>query len=130
MKSKVPKQFLLLEGKPIIINTIEKFKSSDDLINVIVVLPEEHMEYWNKLETDYPITSQVNTTFGGSTRTDSVKAGLALAEGEGLVAIHDAVRPFVSVETINESFESAQEFGSGVAAVQLKDSIREVFKKW
>ncbi|GAB4247736.1 MAG: 2-C-methyl-D-erythritol 4-phosphate cytidylyltransferase [Ekhidna sp.] len=125
MKSDVPKQFLRLDGIPIIIRTLERFKEADDSISLIVVLPEPHFSLWEELERDFPIVTQVQVVFGGETRSDSVRAGLDAIDENGLVAIHDAVRPFVPSETILESYTSAQKYGSGVAYVALKDSLRK-----
>lgn len=126
MQSEVPKQFLLHDGVPIIIKTIRAFKEADPSIQLIIVLPEEHMGHWETLLPTYPVVSEVSTTFGGATRSASVLAGLSLVHDDGLVAVHDAVRPFVDSETILESFASAEKHGSGVASVALKDSIREL----
>lgn len=126
MKSQVPKQFLLLDGVPIIVHTIKKFLLYDLQMHVIVVLPEQHIDQWNEISASYLVDAQLHTTTGGATRGASVMAGLALIEEEGLVAVHDAVRPFVSEATIAASFKSADATGSGVAMVDLKDSIREL----
>jgi len=126
MQSEVPKQFLLVEDEPIIVKTIKRFWEADTNTEIIVVLPEKHFTHWESLVDTYPLISSVKTVYGGATRTDSVKAGLNAISDEGLVAIHDAVRPFVPVETINASFDSANKNGSGVAVVQMKDSLREI----
>ena len=126
MRSKVPKPFLLHHGVPIIIKTIKKFWEADAQIKIIVVLPNNHLATWFALEESYPFIKKVVTTVGGATRMDSVRSGLNKIEKEGLVAIHDAVRPFVELNTIIESYHSAEVNGSGVAAVKLKDSIREI----
>lgn len=126
MKSDVPKQFLSIEGEPIIAKTITKFWEADPGTQVIVVLPEKHVGYWSSLVEEHPSFSKVKTVFGGATRTDSVKAGLDVINEDGVVAIHDAVRPFVPVDTINSSFESGEKYGSGVAVVEMKDSLREI----
>jgi len=126
MKSEIPKQFLLYSGEPIIIKTLRKFQEAYDDIEIVVVLPEKHLSHWVALEKHFPFTSKIKTALGGATRTDSVKSGLEEIHEDGLVAVHDAVRPFTSIETITSSFDSAEKKGSGVAAVTLKDSIREV----
>ena len=127
MKSKVPKQFLILDDEPIIIKTIRKFESAVPDIEVIVVLPKSQLDHWDNLVDQFPFVSKVLVTYGGDTRTDSVISGLAQIQEDGLVAVHDAVRPYVPTETILSSFASAEKFGSGVAAVPLKDSIRELY---
>jgi len=126
MKSDVPKQFLDLHGNPIIIKTILQFLKADKAIKLVVVLPASHLSYWESLSIDYPFISSIKVALGGASRTESVKSGLRSIPDKGLVAIHDAVRPFVTAEIINKSYESAAQNGSGVTAVALKDSIREV----
>lgn len=129
MQSEVPKQFLLLHDEPIIVTTIRRFLASDASIEIIVVLPKEHVDHWTLLKKQYPFLESIPTAMGGSTRTDSVRAGLNSIVGDGLVAIHDAVRPFIEPSIIQTSFESAASNGSGVVAVPLKDSIREIDTK-
>lgn len=126
MKSDVPKQFLRIDGEPIIVKSIKKFLEYDSGIKVIVVLPETHLNEWEAIKFQYFPDSEIANTTGGITRSASVLSGLALIEDEGLVAIHDAVRPYVSISAIKDSFESAEKNGSGVVAVPLKDSIREL----
>ena len=125
MKSEVPKQFLLIDGEPIIVRSIRQFLAYDDSLTIIVVLPKKHMKQWEAIKFQYFPDFDFKLAIGGVTRTASVMAGLAHVE-DGLVAIHDAVRPFVSIATISQSFESAEKYGSGVAMVALKDSIREL----
>lgn len=125
MKSEIPKQFLLLNDEPIIVTTIKKFLSYTSNIQLIVVLPKAHLSHWEIIKQEHLPNSSIQTTIGGTTRTESVKNGLKLVTN-GLVAIHDAVRPFVTTEIIEECFESAKKHGSGIASVDLKDSIRKM----
>lgn len=127
MKSDRPKQFLELNGKPILVQTIEQFLKID-FIEIVLVLPEEHVNEWDSIGKQYFTDHVIKVVHGGATRSDSVKAGLASIESDGLVAIHDAVRPFVTKDLIEASFKSAEEFGSGVAAIALKDSIRKIIE--
>ncbi|SNS99242.1 2-C-methyl-D-erythritol 4-phosphate cytidylyltransferase [Ekhidna lutea] len=126
MKSTVPKQFLLVDDVPIIVHTIRKFQSSNKEIEIIVVLPEAHIKRWEAIQFQFFPDQNIQTAIGGITRSASVLSGLTLIQEDGLVAIHDAVRPFVHPDIINASFKAADESGSGVAAVDLKDSIREL----
>lgn len=119
----VPKQFLPLAGKPVLVHTIQKFLSAVPDIDVTVVLPAAYFSVWEKIKEQYFPTLSIQTAEGGTTRFDSVKNGLQLLRGSGVVAIHDAVRPFASVELIRNCFASAEKYGSGVAAVLPKDSI-------
>jgi 2-C-methyl-D-erythritol 4-phosphate cytidylyltransferase len=124
IKTRLPKQFLELKGKPILLYTIEAFYRYSEKIQIILVLPEDDFEIWEaickKFNFDKPITLQK----GGETRFQSVKNGLSKIEGPGLVAIHDGVRPMVSEDIIGASFHLAAVHQSAVAAVRLKDSIR------
>lgn len=124
IKSSLPKQFIELVGKPILLHTIEAFISYSDSIKIILVLPEDDFPIWEsickKFNFSYPIVLQK----GGETRFQSVKNGLGRIEGEGLVAIHDGVRPLISSDIIGASFRLAAAHQSAVAAVRLKESIR------
>ncbi|GGD56500.1 2-C-methyl-D-erythritol 4-phosphate cytidylyltransferase [Emticicia aquatilis] len=128
MKSEIPKQFLPLKGKPILIHTVEKFLQVPD-IQVIVVLPKNDIEYWNEITaTNEVIQSHKNAikiTVGGASRFQSVKNGLGTIETDGLVAVHDGVRPLINLEIIQNSFQVAAEKGSAVTSVWVKDSVRQ-----
>lgn len=132
MKSEIPKQFLLLNGKPILLRTVEQFLKVEDC-EIVLVLPESEQEYWldemTEKYTDSPAfeSNRVTLTNGGITRFQSVKNGLAeINSTEGVIAIHDGVRPLVSKEIIEKSFIEAELHGAVVVSVALKDSIREV----
>lgn len=124
IKSKVPKQFLDLDGVPILMRTINTFYSYSPDITVIVVLPEDDFPLWEELCLLHKYNKPLLLTKGGDTRFQSVKNGLEKIEGDGLVAIHDGVRPLVSEDIIGASFRLAAVHGSAVAAVRLKESIR------
>jgi 2-C-methyl-D-erythritol 4-phosphate cytidylyltransferase len=124
IKSKVPKQFLDLDGLPILMRTINAFYAYSPEITVIVVLPEDDFVLWKELCLLHGYTKPLILQKGGETRFQSVKNGLNRIDGEGLVAIHDGVRPLVSKDIIGASFRLAAVHGSAVAAVRLKESIR------
>lgn len=124
IKSAVPKQFLLLAGKPILLHTIEAFYRYSATITVILVLPEADFEKWNSIVRDSHFTQPVILQQGGDSRFQSVKKGLAKIEGDGLVAVHDGVRPLVSETMISDSFRLAAKNKNAVAAVPLKESLR------
>jgi len=126
MKSAEPKQFITIGGIPVLMRTIKRFSTLSYRINIIVVLPKAEIATWEGLIEKYNFQFPHQVVHGGETRTDSVKNGLATIKSEGLVAIHDGVRPFASKELITNCYNSAQEFGSGVAAVTSKDSIRVI----
>jgi 2-C-methyl-D-erythritol 4-phosphate cytidylyltransferase len=128
MGSDIPKQFLPINNKPILIHTIEVFLQIPD-IQVILVLPQKDIEYWNQISgnylTDHQIANSVITTIGGASRFQSVKNGLAQIKAQnGLVAVHDGVRPLISHYIIEKSFEIAAQQGCAVTSVMLKDSAR------
>ncbi|MCU0435554.1 MAG: 2-C-methyl-D-erythritol 4-phosphate cytidylyltransferase [Bacteroidia bacterium] len=126
MMASIPKQFLMLAEKPVLIHTLEKFALFDASLEVILVLPETEFERWNEIRQTYGTAGfDVQVTAGGITRFDSVKNGLALVT-TALVAVHDAVRPLVSIETIALAFGAAVAHGTGIPAVELIDSIRRV----
>jgi 2-C-methyl-D-erythritol 4-phosphate cytidylyltransferase len=127
MKSDLPKQFIEIGGLPILMHTLKRFKEADAEIELILVLPESQFEFWKELcETHQAVVKNLPHTLvaGGKSRFQSGKNGLQAIENEGLVAIHDGVRPFVSSEIINESFRIAKEKGTAVASVASKDSVR------
>jgi 2-C-methyl-D-erythritol 4-phosphate cytidylyltransferase len=123
MKSDIPKQFIEVGGLPILMHTLKRFNEADSAIKLILVLPESQFEYWNELCVKYPAAPH-QLVKGGKTRFQSGLNGLKAIDTEGLVAIHDGVRPFVSVAIINESFKIASEKGTAVVSVPSKDSVR------
>lgn len=124
IKSVLPKQFIELNGKPILLHTIEAFLRYSDKIKIVLVLPEDDFEIWNSISKKFNFTHPIVLQRGGETRFQSVKNGLSKIEGDGLVAIHDGVRPLVSEDIIGASYRLAAVHQSAVAAVRLKESIR------
>lgn len=123
MGSEVPKQFLLLKGIPVLMHTIRKFSEAgcDELI---VVLPESQVNEWKALCVQYDFAVPHHIVTGGQERFDSVNNGLVLVDNHSLVAIHDGVRPCVTAELIHRCFNEALQYGSAIAAVKPKDSLR------
>ncbi len=124
MKSDIPKQFIDIGGKPILMHTIEAYVSAFASLKLILVLPEIQIPFWRGLCEKHKFTIKHQIVNGGNSRFQSVKNGLNAIHGNGLVAIHDGVRPFVSTEIIKESFKVAADKGNAVTSVPLKDSIR------
>ncbi len=124
IKSAVPKQFLPLLGKPILLHTLEAFHRYSPHVKIILVLPEDDFPRWHELVLQHGYNESITLQRGGDTRFQSVRNGLAKIEGDGLVAIHDGVRPLVSEDIIGASFRLAAVHQSAVAAVRLKESIR------
>ena len=127
MGSAIPKQFLLINEKPVLMHSISRFFYYDKDIEIIVVLPSAQIELWQQLCTQYNFTIKHHIVEVGTERFYSVKNGLdAILDCDGLVAIHDAVRPLVSNKTITEAFNAAASHKSGVPVVAVNDSIRLV----
>jgi 2-C-methyl-D-erythritol 4-phosphate cytidylyltransferase len=124
IKSTIPKQFIELNGLPVLLHTINAFFKYAEKIKVILVLPKDDFGTWEKIVRKYNFDKPVILQEGGDSRFQSVKKGLEKIQGDGLVAIHDGVRPLVSQDIIGASFRLAAEHRSAVAAVRLKDSIR------
>ncbi|MBS1486745.1 MAG: 2-C-methyl-D-erythritol 4-phosphate cytidylyltransferase [Bacteroidetes bacterium] len=125
MNNQLPKQFIRLNGKPILLYTVEAFFNYSEKIAVVLVLPENEFDLWRSICREFEFTKPVILQRGGESRFQSVKNGLEKMDGNGLVAIHDGVRPLVSVGLIGASFRLAAVHGSAVASVRLKESIRE-----
>jgi len=124
IKSKLPKQFLELLGRPILLHTLQAFYRYSPDIKIVLVLPEDDFDKWHSIRQQHNFNAPVILQKGGETRFQSVKNGLDKIEGDGLVAIHDGVRPLVSEDIIGASFRLASVHGTAVAAVRLKESIR------
>jgi 2-C-methyl-D-erythritol 4-phosphate cytidylyltransferase len=128
MNNEMPKQFLEIAGRPLLMHTVEAFYKFSPDLSIILVLPEDQIDYWSILCQNHGFKIPVHIQKGGKSRFQSVRNGLKLIEGEGLVAVHDGVRPLVSSELIAASFLIAALHGSAVAAVRLKESIRKLDK--
>ncbi len=124
IKSATPKQFIELNGRPVLFHTLEAFFRYSPSIPVVLVLPEDDVITWTKLVDLHHFSHQVILQTGGDTRFQSVRRGLEKLSGSGLVAIHDGVRPLVSEDIIGASFRLAAVHKTAIAAVRLKESIR------
>ena len=124
MQTETPKQFLELAGKPVLMHTIERFKTFNDSIEIITVLPENQLEYWTSVQKKHSFSVPQTVVKGGDTRFHSVKNGLDFVPDNCLVAIHDGVRPFVSHSTLKQCFETAEKLGNAVPAVTVAESLR------
>ena len=124
MGSSTPKQFLLLNDKPILYYTLKVFLEAYEDVQIILVLPEEYTELGREIIDAYFDYSRIQITSGGETRFHSVKNGLALADKESIIFVHDAVRCLVTIDLIHRCFENALKTGSAVPALRSKDSVR------
>jgi len=124
IKSQTPKQFIELNGKPVLLHTLEVFFRYSDNLHVILVLPKDDFETWKIICEIHNFKKPVVLQQGGDTRFQSVKNGLSRIDGDGYVAIHDGVRPLVNEGIIRTSFKLAKINQSAIAAVPLNESIR------
>lgn len=126
MQSAIPKQFLDLAGKPVLYHTITAFTEAYPDIEIVLVLPEHHMSYVNNLLLAFDNVPAITMVWGGETRFHSVKNGLQQVKGEGVIFVHDGVRPLVSPALVRTCYEAAVSHGSAIPVIDMKDSIREV----
>ena len=128
MGGDVPKQFLPIGGKPVLMHTIEAFREALDDVQIVLVLPAEQHDYWQKLCKDYNFRSPELIATGGETRFHSVKNGLALLpeDNEAVVGVHDGVRPFVSRDTIQPCFSTAAEGKAVVPVVPVVETLLQI----
>lgn len=129
MEQQVPKQFLLINGMPILYYSLKIFKDFDANIQIILILPEVYINDWKNLCEKHQITIEHKLVNGGATRFFSVKNGLENTKSKGLIAIHDGVRPLVDLKTIRNVFETADSFGSAVPVIEVNESVRELTEK-
>jgi 2-C-methyl-D-erythritol 4-phosphate cytidylyltransferase len=125
MGTTIPKQFLEIKGKAIILHTLEKFKEALPSAELLLVLPKDEIARWHELSVGTEF-EKIKLANGGSTRFGSVKSGLNLIQSDGIVGVHDAVRPFVSLKTIQKVFAEAFIAEAVIPVVELKDSIRKI----
>lgn len=128
MGGEVPKQFLPIGGKPVLMHTIEVFRKALDDVCIVLVLPAEQHIYWQRLCEEYNFRSPELIAQGGETRFHSVRNGLALLPDnvEAVVGVHDGVRPFVSAETIRRCYTAAAEGKAVVPVVSVVETVRQI----
>ncbi|MGN0231947.1 MAG: 2-C-methyl-D-erythritol 4-phosphate cytidylyltransferase [Muribaculaceae bacterium] len=128
MTSALPKQFIELCGRPVLMHTIDAFRSAFDDISIVLVLAEQEVERWNNLCRCHSFVSPDAIAYAGATRFHSVFNGLNLisSDTDGFVAVHDGVRPLVSADMIRRSFEEAESHGAAVPVIPVVDSVRRV----
>jgi 2-C-methyl-D-erythritol 4-phosphate cytidylyltransferase len=127
MQATVPKQFLLLNGLPVLMHTIRAFEQSHVTPDIILVLPVGYHPYWQQLCDVHKFTTPHLLVAGGETRFHSVKNGLdQILDDDALIAVHDAVRPLTSRHIIETSYQHAEKYGNAVTAVKSRDSIRQL----
>lgn len=128
MGGDIPKQFLPIKGKPILMHTIEAFRKAIEGIEIVLVLPADQHDYWQKLCKEHGFYSPELIAKGGETRFHSVRNGLSLLpdDADAVVGVHDGVRPFVSAETIQRCFAAAAEGKAVVPVVPVVETVRQI----
>ena len=126
MGGDIPKQFLPVCGKPVLMRTLEAFHAYDASMHLILVLPVSQQAYWKQLCEEYQFELAHEIANGGETRFHSVKNGLALVEEEGLVGVHDGVRPFVSQEVITRCYEEAASLKAVIPVIGVVETVRHL----
>lgn len=126
MGGEIPKQFLPIGGKPVLMRTMEAFHLYDNTIHIVLVLPVSQQAYWRELCEEYHFELSHEVADGGETRFHSVMNGLALVEGEGLVGVHDGVRPFVSQEVIARCYAEAETKKAVIPVIGVVETVRRL----
>ncbi len=124
MRHRVPKQFISIHSAPLLVHTLRRFVDYDPAIVLIVVIHPEWEAYWEKLKAKLDVP-QHTVVKGGEERFFSVKNGLAQVTEPGVVGIHDAVRPFVSIDTLTRCYTMAETYGNAIPVLPVTDSLRE-----
>lgn len=126
MGTDLPKQFLPIGGKPVLMRTLEAFHAYDEAMRIILVLPHDQQAYWQGLCAEYRFTVPHLVAEGGETRFHSVRNGLALVEAPGRVGVHDGVRPFVSREVMARCYALASERQAVVPVIPVVETVRHL----
>lgn len=126
MGTDIPKQFLPVGGMPVLMRTINAFHNFDADMDIILVLPSDQQGYWSELCREYSFCTPHRIADGGETRFHSVRNGLALAADEGLIAVHDGVRPFVTAEVIERCFAEAEHKKAVIPVIPVVDTVRQL----
>ena len=126
MGGEIPKQFIPIGGKPVLMRTIEAFYAYDSSIQIILVLPVSQQDYWKDLCLEYSFDIPHQVADGGETRFHSVKSGLNLVKEDGWVGVHDGVRPFVSSDVIERCYSAAAMWQAVIPVVDVVETVRHL----
>ena len=126
MQNAVAKQFLLLKNKPVLMHTMSAFYTSPFKPEIILVIHADLHQFWEELCLKFDFTIPHQLIRGGEQRFHSVRNGLMAIKGDGIVAIHDAVRPLVTANLISHTYEIAEEKGNAIACIRPSDSVRKI----
>ncbi|MEZ4721345.1 MAG: 2-C-methyl-D-erythritol 4-phosphate cytidylyltransferase [Flavobacteriales bacterium] len=126
MNSELPKQFMLLSDVPVLMHTLERFAQAIEDIHIVLVLPKDHISFWKGLcqQMDFDLHHEV--VEGGKERFDSVKNGLTACPNEGVIGVHDGVRPLLTEELILRCYTEAAKYGSALPVVPITQSLRKM----
>lgn len=128
MGSDIPKQFLPIGGKPVLMRTLERFREYSAELQIILVLPEAQQAYWHQLCEEYHFDVEYTLANGGQTRFHSVQNGLAKVpdDAQGVVGVHDGVRPFPSIEVIRNCYETARTAKAVIPVIPVVETVRHL----
>ncbi|MDD3875896.1 MAG: 2-C-methyl-D-erythritol 4-phosphate cytidylyltransferase [Bacteroidales bacterium] len=126
MHTDIPKQFIEINGTPMLMHTLKIFKNTLANTPITLVLPKEYNDLWDNLCRNFKFNISHQVISGGETRFQSVKNGLSCVQKDCIVAIHDGVRPLVSSHTILRCLEAAENYGAAVPVMPIKDSLRKI----
>jgi len=128
MGTDIPKQFLPIGGKPVLMRTLERFREYSADLQIILVLPKAQQDYWQELCQEYDFKVEYQMTDGGETRFHSVQHGLALIpdDAEGVVGVHDGVRPFPSIDVIRNCYETARKKKAVIPVIPIVETVRHL----
>ena len=128
MGSDIPKQFLPIGGKPVLMRTLERFRQYSPTLQIILVLPKAQQDYWQKLCKEYAFDIDYQLADGGETRFHSVQNGLAKIpdNAQGVVGVHDGVRPFPSIDVIRNCYETAREKKAVIPVIPVVETVRHL----
>ena len=128
MGSDIPKQFLPIAGKPVLMRTLERFRAYSSTLQIVLVLPEAQQDYWKQLCKQYDFKVDYQLANGGQTRFHSVQNGLALVpdDAEGVVGVHDGVRPFPSIDVIRNCYETARTKKAVIPVIPVVETLRQL----
>jgi 2-C-methyl-D-erythritol 4-phosphate cytidylyltransferase len=131
MGSDIPKQFLPIGGKPVLMRTLERFREYSSTLQIILVLPKAQQDYWKQLCKEYDFQVEYLMADGGETRFHSVQHGLALIpdDTEGVVGVHDGVRPFPSIEVIRNCYETARTKKAVIPVIPVVETVRKITQR-
>ena len=129
MRGEIPKQFMLFNGKPLLMHTLNMFRNFDSEMHIILALPFDQIDEWEKLCLRYSFQVEVHIVHGGETRFHSVKNALDVISEEGVVAVHDGVRPLITNDLLDRYYTIAEKEGNAIPCIPVSESMRKIDTK-